>query len=115
MFEKNLEGLHYGNRLILPFHCIFLKVVINREIITDFSSTSKFINIVEGNNYTDLYFREYENIKETLSEFELIKMVIVEKNKDIFDFKNHIKLAVHLEDKHKLRIEKTDDDILFIE
>ena len=110
-----MEGLHYGNRLILPFHCIFLKVVINREIITDFSSTSKFLNLVEGTDYTDLYFRKYENIKETLSEYESIKMVIVEKNKDVFDFKNHIKLAVYLEDKHKLRIEKTDDDILFIE
>ena len=33
----------------------------------------------------------------------------------IFDFNNHIKLAVYFEDKHKLRIEKTDDDILFIE
>ncbi len=115
MFEKNLKGLHYGNRLILPFHCIFLKVVINREIITDFSSTSKFLNLVEGTDYTDLYFRKYENIKDTLSEYESIKMVIVEKNKDVFDFKNHIKLAVYLEDKHKLRIEKTDDDILFIE
>jgi hypothetical protein len=115
VFEKNLEGLHYGNRLILPFHCIFLKVVINREIITDFSSTSKFINVVEGIDYTDLYFREYENIKETLSKFESIKMVVVEKNKTIFDFKNHVKLVVYLEDKHKLKIEKTNEDFLFIE
>ena len=115
MFEKNLEGLYYGNRLILPFNCIFLKVVINREIITDFSSTSKFVNINEGNNYTNLYFREYENIKETISEFESIKMVIVEKNKDIFDFSNHVKIAIYFEPNHKLRIEKTDDDILFIE
>lgn len=115
MFEKKLNGLYYGNRLILPFHCIFLKVVINKEIITDFSSASKFINIDEGSNYTNLYFHEYENIKETISQFESIKMVIVEKNKNIFDFNNHIKLAIYFDDKHKLRIEKTDDDILFIE
>lgn len=115
MFEKKLKGLYYGNRLILPFHCNLLKVVVNRDNITDFSSTSKYMTIVEGNNYTDLYFREYENVKETISEFEAIKMVVVEKNKDIFDFKNHIKLAIYFEDKHELRIEKTDEDILFIE
>ena len=115
MFEKNLEGLYYGNRLILPFQCMFLKVVVNRDIITDFSIRSKYVSISEEENSTSLYFHEYENLKETISEFEAIKLVIVEKGKDIFDLNNHIKLAIYLEDKHKLRIEKTDDDILFIE
>ncbi len=115
MFDKNLEGLYYGNRLILPFQCMFLKVVVNRDILTDFSSSSNQISIVEEGNFTSLYLHEYENLKESISEFEAIKLVIVEKGKDIFDFNNHIKLAVYLEDKHKLRIEKTDDDILFIE
>lgn len=115
MFDKKLEGLFYGNRIILPFHCIFLKVIVNRDIITDFSSRSKYISVSEEGNSTSLYFHEYENLKDTISEFEAIKLVIVEKGKDIFDFANHIKLAVYLENKHKLRIEKSDDDILFIE
>ena len=115
MFENKLYGLYYGNRLILPFHCTFLKIIINKDNIFDFSSNSKFIAVQEGKNYTDLYFHDYENIKETISEFESIKMVVVVKDKDIFDFENHIKLAVYFEDKHKIRIEKTDEDILFIE
>lgn len=115
MFDEKLEGLYYGNRIILPFHCIFLKVIVNRDIITDFSPKSKYVSISEEGNSTSLYFHEYENLKESISEFEAIKIVFVEKGKDIFDFANHIKLAVYLEDKHKLRIEKTDDDILFIE
>lgn len=115
MFDKKLVGLFYGNRLILPFQCVFLKVVVNRDIITDFSRNSKAVSVEQEANFTSLYFQEYENLKESISEFEAIKLVIVEKGKDIFDFNNHIKLAVYLEDKHKLRIEKTDDHILFIE
>jgi hypothetical protein len=115
MFDKILYGLYYGNRLILPFQCIFLKIIVNKDILFDFSVNSKFIAVEEGKDYTDLYFREYENIQETISEFESIKMVVVEKNKNIFDFKNHIKLAIYFEGKHKIRIEKTDEDILFIE
>ena len=45
----------------------------------------------------------------------LDNLVIVEKGKNIFDFSNHKKIAVYLEEKHKTRIEKTEDDILFIE
>lgn len=115
MIENKLYGLYYGNRLILPFQCIFLKIIINKDIIFDFSTGSKFITVAEGKNYTDLYFHQYDNIQETITEFESIKMVVVEKNKDIFDFENHIKLAIYFEKKHKLRIEKTDEDILFIE
>jgi hypothetical protein len=115
MFDKKLEGLHYGNRIILPFHCIFLKAVVNRDIIMDFSPKSKYVSLTEDDNSTSLYFHKYENLRESISEFEAIKLVIVEKGKNIFDFANHIKLAVYLDDKHKLRIEKTNDDILFIE
>lgn len=115
MLEKNSKGLYYGNRIILPFQGIFLKIVINKEIITDFSSKSDAVSVIEEGNFTNIYFHNYENLKETISEFEAIKFVMVEKGKDIFDFGNHEKLAVYLENQHMLRIEKTDDDILFIE
>ncbi len=42
-------------------------------------------------------------------------MVIVEKGKDVFDFKNHIKLSLYLEGKHKVKIEESDHDIIFLE
>jgi len=41
--------------------------------------------------------------------------VVVEKGKDIFDFNNHIKLSLYLEGKHKVKIEKCDQDIIFLE
>ena len=42
-------------------------------------------------------------------------MIVVEKGKDIFDKKNHVKLGLHPEEKHKLRIEKLSEDQIFIE
>ncbi len=109
------NGLHYGNRIILPFKCHFLKVIFNDDIITDFSPSSKGIFIREEEEFTDVYFHDYDNLKEELSKYENIKMVVVEKGKDIFDQNNHLKIALYLEDKHIVKIEKTDADILFIE
>ncbi len=115
VLENNAAGLFYNNRLVLPFHAHFLKVIIEDEIITDFSPSSKGIYIREEADFTDVYFLEYKHLKDTVSKYEAVKMVIVEKGKDVFDLNNHKKLAIYLEDKHKIRIEKSEDDILFIE
>lgn len=113
--KKNLYGLYYGNRILLPFNCRLLKVIIEDDIITDFSPGSKSIYLNETESFTEIYFKQFKNLKEAVSKYETIKLIAVEKDKDIFDFKNHYKLAVHVGDEHKLTIEKTDEDILFIE
>lgn len=113
--KNKKSGLYYNNRLILPFKAHFLKVIVEHEIITDFSSASKGILINEEKDFTDIYFHDYENLKDSLSRYEAIKMVLVEKEKDIFNLENHIKLAVYLKEKHKAVIEMSDEDILFIE
>lgn len=108
-------GLYYGNRAILPFNCEILKVIIDDDIIMNFSPDSKLIYIHESANYTEIYFKQYKNLKDVVSKYEAVKLIAVEKDKDIFNFDNHIKLVIHIEDEHKLKIEKTDEDILFIE
>jgi hypothetical protein len=113
--KNKISGLHYNNRLILPFHANFLKVIVDDNIITDFSYSSKGINIVEEENFTSLYFLDYKDLRNSVSKYEAIKMIAAEKGKDIFDTANHKKIAVYLEEKHKARLEETDDDILFIE
>ena len=109
------SGLYYGNRLILPFKAYFLKVIINNEIITDFSRGSKGIDIEEEDSFTSLYFLEHKQLNDVVTKYESIKLVVVEKDNDIFDLANHKKLAVYLDDKHMAKIEETDADILFIE
>ncbi len=113
--SKGLIGLYYGNRAILPFNCYVLKVIIEDDIIMDFSGNSKQIELNETDDFTEIYFKQYKNLKDAVTKYESIKIIAVDKDKDLFNFNNHQKLVIHVEDEHKLKIEKTDEDILFIE
>ena len=115
VIKNKLNGLYYGNRLILPFHAYFLKVIVDDEIIIDFSPSAKGINIVEEENFTSLYLLDYKDLKSSVSKYETVKILAVDKGKNIFDTDNHKKIVVYLEEKHKVRIEEADEDILFIE
>jgi len=115
VIKNKVNGLCYGNRIILPFKAHFLKVIIENDIITDFSSSSKGIQLIEHKEFLDLYFLEYEQLSDVLSKYEAIKIVLVEEGKNIFDWNNHRKIALYLAEKHKVTIEETDADILFIE
>lgn len=113
--DKKATGLFFGNRVILPFQCYFLKVIIENDIITDFSSSSKGIMVEEDDSFTSIYFHDYAKLQQEVSKYESIKMVVVDKGEDLFDTNNHIKLALYLRDEHKVVIEKTDAEILFLE
>jgi hypothetical protein len=115
ILESKPKGLYYKNRLILPFQGIFLKIIVNDDIITDFSPSSKDIYISENEGYTDIYFKQFKNLKDVVSKYEAIKVVLVEKGKDIFNFDNHKKIVIYLDEKHQVNIEKTEEDILFLE
>ena len=115
ILENEINGLYYNNRLILPFQAHFLKVIIDDEIITDFSPSSKGIFIREESDFTDMYFLEYKHISDAVSKYEAIKMIVVEKGKDVFNTKNHITIAFHPEENHQLRIEKLGENQIFIE
>lgn len=115
VLKNNLHGLHYDNRIILPFRAEILKAIVENDIVTDFSSVNSGAHYKISDDFTDVYFYDYKNLSEVVTEYETIKLVVVEKGKDLFDFSNHRKLALHLLDKHKLTIEELNEDILFIE
>ncbi len=108
-------GLYFGNRVLLPFRCHVLKVIFENEIITDFSSSQKGACYKIQKDFTELYFHEVDDLEEVVSEYKGIKMVVVQEGNDIFDFNNHEKLNILLDENHKLKIEKVEDDILFFE
>lgn len=114
-FEKKKNGLFYGNRIILPFKCTILKLIYQSEIITDFSECSSDVVICEGENFTDIYMKKHKYLKDDISKYENIKLVAVETGSDIFDFSNHIKVILTLNDDHKIKIEKPTDDQVFID
>ncbi len=73
VLSKKLYGLHYYNRIILPFQAHFLKVIVSDDIITDFSPTPKGIFIREKEDFTDVYFLEYKDLKDTLQSMKQLK------------------------------------------
>jgi len=115
VISKEKQGLHYGNRLILPCEVEILKIVFNNAIIMDFSSSKYGAEYNIKNGFTEIYFNEVKSVEDELSKFESIKMIVVDKNKSLFDLNNHRKIALHTLDNHILKITKLDDDVLFIE
>lgn len=108
-------ALYYRNRLILPFQGTIMKIIIDDDVITDFSPSSKDVYITQADGYTDIYFKQFKDLNDVVSKFEAIKMVIVDKGKDVFNFANHKKLAFYIGEKHQVKIEETEEDILFLE
>ena len=115
VLDENISGLHYGNRILLPFKAEILKIVIGTHIITDFSKKIDGASIRVTDFYTEIYFYEYNNLEEQLSKYEVIKLAIVQQGEDIFNFDNHFAIELKIEPKHKLLIEPIPADLLFFE
>ena len=92
VLDKKLTGLYFGNRVLLPFHCHILKFNIENDLITDFSPCCKGVHISENPDFMEIYFHDYKDLAEVMTKYESIKMIVVEKGKDIFvnekSFKN---------------------------
>jgi hypothetical protein len=116
ILKNNLHGMYYGNRVLLPVRIDILKAVIENDIITDFSSTKSGASYKIHDDFTEIYFYDYKVLSEVVKGFEKIKLVVVEKGKDIFDFTNHRKIALQVKEKHKITISEINEDtLLFIE
>lgn len=115
VIEKNIKGQYYGNRVILPVPVEVLKMVVDNEIIMDFSPRSKEAAIKERDEFTEIYLYDFEDLDDYVSKYEVIKMIVVERGKDIFNDENHERIALHLIGHHKLEVKRIDKNILFIE
>jgi hypothetical protein len=113
--DKKRNGIYYNNRVILPFKCEFLKIIFEDKIITDFSSSSSEVEIIEHNNFTDVYFKKYKDIQNEFSKYDNIKLIVCEKSDDIFDFSKHIKLLLYIENEHLVRIELPEENQIIID
>lgn len=109
------HGLYYGCRVLLPFQVHVLKAVIENDIITDFSRTDRAADYTITDDYTEIYFHDYKDLKEFITKYEMIKLVVVQKGDDIFDTGNHKKISLKIKDRHKLEINELDEDIIFVE
>lgn len=115
VLDESSGGLYYGNRIMLPFKAEILKIVIGSEIITDLSKQPHGATVRVTEFYTEIYFCDYKNFEEELTEYEVIKLVLVQQGEDIFNIENHIPIELTVESKHKLSIKKISDDKIFFE
>lgn len=115
VLKNKINGLYFGNRVLLPFKAEILKAIIEKDIITDFSTTHKGAQYNKTELYTEIYFLDYKDLSDAVSQYETIKLIVVEDGKDLFDFNNHKRLILHLKEKHILVIEEANGEILFIE
>jgi len=115
VLKEKKSGLYFGNRVLLPFSCHIIKLNIENDLITDFSPSDKGVHISENPDFMEIYFHDYKDLGESVSKYEAIKLIVVEKGKDIFNTKNHVALTLHPEDNNQLRIEKLGENQIFIE
>lgn len=115
VLKTDKKGLHYGNRLILPFPIDILKVSIKNDIITDFSTSDVGAEYIVSDDYTEIYFHDYKSLLDTVSKYAVIKMIVVEKGVDLFDKGNHKILSIDILDNHIADIKEIHDDQIFIE
>jgi len=113
--NEKLNGLYFGNRLILPFNVEILKIIIDADIIVDFSSKKKGAQYNSRKDFTEIYFYDYKNLQDYVSEYENIKLVVVDDVKDLIDIKNHKKILVRLKENHIAEVEEATEDIVFVE
>jgi hypothetical protein len=113
--EKN-HGLCYGNRILLPFNAMVLKVAVAGKVYTNFCSKAKHgVLINHKDTFTEMYLLDFSDLKSELSDYDLIKVVMVEDGKDVFDFSNHKRLDFKIGENHMVTIEEMSEDVLFVE
>ncbi len=105
--ERNLNGMHYGGRILLPFCVHVFKAVIVKKAIMeegkDLEYTANFTYRI-NEDFTEVCFGDYDDLYEHLSEDDAINLLVVEKGKDVFNVENHVRIALHLKDKNLVDI-----------
>lgn len=115
VLKSKVNALHYGNRLLLPVVVDVLKASVENDIITDFSSNGRGAEYIVREDFTEIYFHDYKSLEEVVTKYEVIKLIVVEKGEDIFDFKTHRKISVDLLEDHSAEIKEVTDDHIFID
>ncbi len=108
------NGFFIGHRLILPFRCQLIKIIVDREIITEMVGGEN-IKIQQDPKNTSIYIRSIGNLSNYIDSYKVVKLIVCEWEDDLCDVENHIKLICEIEDNHKVSIHKPSDDMLFFE
>lgn len=112
--NEQRDGFYLGHRLVFPFRCNLIKIIIDSHIFTEMVG-GKNIKIQQDSQNTSVYIRSIGKLDNYFGSYKLIKIVAAEWDADITDMGNHIKLTCTIDERHKVKIREANDDILFIE
>ena len=112
--EQKKKGFHIGQRLILPFSCQIIKIIVDDEIYTEVVG-GKNIRINQDPQNTSIFFRIGGKLDNMVGTYKVIKMIICEWEDDLTEVSKHRKLVCEMEKDHQVIIHEPLDDMLFIE
>ncbi|KAB2843594.1 MAG: hypothetical protein F9K45_05890 [Melioribacteraceae bacterium] len=115
VLENKINGMYYGNRILLPFKAEILKAIIESNTVTDFSDFSEQAEYNIKDTFTEIYFYEYEDLSDFISAYETIKFILVEEGDDVFNKQNHKKIILHVKENHVIEIEEAGGDTIFFD
>lgn len=112
--KSGVKGFYIGKRLILPFKCQLIKLIVQSDIFTEFVGNED-IKISQEAKNTSIYFRETGKLSDMKGSYQFIKLIVAGLNENLCDRTTHIKLVCKLLDNHEVEIGFPPDDVLFIE
>ena len=112
--SEESKGFYIGTRMILPFKCQFIKLIVDNHIYTEFIG-NKDIKLNQDPQNTSLYFREAGRLHTFEGSYEKIKMVIADMDADLADRTTHKKVICIIEDNRYVKFRFATKDDLFIE
>jgi len=115
VLKSKINGMHYGNRLLLPFCAEILKVSIEDDLIMDFSTEQDDAEYNINDEFTEIYFHKYKSLEEVVTKYEVIKMIVVDSKNDLFNFDDHRKISIDILPNHIAEIKEIEDDQIFID
>ncbi|MEX0813896.1 MAG: hypothetical protein WD048_16880 [Chitinophagales bacterium] len=112
--EKKSDAFYIGNRLVLPFKCQLIKLIVDSHIYTELVGNLD-IKLNQDPQNTSIYIRSIGQLKNFFDTYKTIKIICCEMDDDLCDIDKHIKLLCRIKENHIASIDIPDDDILFIE
>ncbi|MFK7899749.1 MAG: hypothetical protein AB8B61_03215, partial [Cyclobacteriaceae bacterium] len=97
VIQSDKKGYYTGTRMILPFKCNILKLIVDGHIFTEFVG-SEDIKIAQDQKNTSIYFRQIGKLKKFEGEYSLIKVIIAPLETDLTEKENHFKLICKILD-----------------
>ncbi len=110
---QNKEGYYIGCRLILPFKCNLLKIIVEGHIFTEMVG-SHHIKVQQDELNTSVYLRDTGKLSNYVDTYNVVKIIAAEMGTDLTDQKQHIKLVCEIGDHNNLLIHEPDDNMLFV-